>query len=140
MPCVSDIISDNYSYYLSTLKDLIAMPSVFTDPAGIKQAIHHCRDMLAQNLPGWHVYFDAKHNLIARPKTIDTEKDASRKQACLFRAQTRQPALQNDPRGLSKHGIESWRGTQFWGGARIDCQIQGPLPCGPHADPQQSVL
>jgi hypothetical protein len=70
----SSIVSQSYQHYLSYLKDLIAMPSVFTDPAGIKQAIQHCRERLEENLPGWHVYFDAKHNLIARPETLNTER------------------------------------------------------------------
>ena len=68
------VISGNYQYYLSYLKDLIAIPSVFTDQLGIKRAIRHCKDVLEKNLPGWHVYFDAKHNLVARPEFINTEK------------------------------------------------------------------
>jgi hypothetical protein len=74
MPCLSQLISDNYQQYLSYLKDLIAMRTVFTDPTGIKQAIQYCRDTLAQNLSGWHVDFDAKHNLIARPQTVNPAK------------------------------------------------------------------
>jgi len=66
------IISDNYQHYLCYLKDLVAIPSVFTDRPGIKRAIRYCKDALEKNLPGWHVYFDAKHNLIARPDTVDT--------------------------------------------------------------------
>ena len=68
------IISDNYQYYLTYLKDLIAIRSVFTDRPGIKRAIRYCKDALERNLPGWHVYFDPKHNLIARPDAVDTEK------------------------------------------------------------------
>jgi len=74
MPCLNHIISANYQHHLSYLKDLIALPSVFTDPAGIKRAIGYCRDVLTKNLPGWCIYFDAKHNLIARPETIDTDR------------------------------------------------------------------
>lgn len=70
----SEIISSHYPYYLSTLKDLIAIPSVFTDSVGIKQAIHYCKDSLSKNLPGWQIYFDAKHNLIARPESIQPEQ------------------------------------------------------------------
>lgn len=73
MPNLKQIISHNYQYYLSYLKDLIARPSVFTDPAGIKRALACCKDVLEQNLSGWHIYFDAKHNLIARPPTVDTD-------------------------------------------------------------------
>jgi len=68
------IISSNYQHYLYYLKDLIAIPSVFTDRSGVKRAIRYCKDVLEKNLPGWHVYFDAKHNLIARPDTVDKEK------------------------------------------------------------------
>ncbi len=68
------IISNNFTQYLSYLKDLIAMRTVFTDSEGIKQAIQYCRDILAQNLPEWHVNFDEKHNLIARPKTVNAAK------------------------------------------------------------------
>jgi hypothetical protein len=75
MPDLSHIISCHYQHYLSDLKDLVAMPSVFTDREGMKQAIQYCRHRLEENLPGWHVYFDAKHNLIARPHTIDKQKD-----------------------------------------------------------------
>jgi len=68
------IISGNYQHYLTYLKDLIAIRSVFTDRPGIKRAIRYCKDALERNLPGWHVYFDPKHNLIARPDTVNTEK------------------------------------------------------------------
>ncbi len=71
MPYLDTVISDDFSQYLSYLKDLIAMRTVFTEPEGIKQAIQYCRDSLAKNLPGWDVHFDAKYNLIARPQTID---------------------------------------------------------------------
>ncbi|MCP4453755.1 MAG: M20/M25/M40 family metallo-hydrolase [Planctomycetes bacterium] len=69
--CLDPIISDHFAQYLCYLKDLIAMRTVFTEPEGIKQAIQYCRDTLAKNLPGWDVYFDANHNLIARPQAID---------------------------------------------------------------------
>jgi hypothetical protein len=68
------IISQTYQSYLSYLKDLIAMPSVFTDPAGIERAIQYCRDVIEKNLPEWQVSFDAKHNLIACLETLNTDK------------------------------------------------------------------
>lgn len=75
MPCLDPIISRRYQHYITYLKNLVDMPSVFTDREGIEQAIQYCKEQLEENLPEWHVYFDAKHNLIARPKTINTGQE-----------------------------------------------------------------
>jgi hypothetical protein len=75
MSSLNQLISSHYPHYLSHLKDLIALPSVFTDREGIKRAIQYCREQLEENLPGWHIYFDAKHNLIACPQTVNTKKE-----------------------------------------------------------------
>ena len=45
------IVSKSLQSYLSYLKDLIAIPSVFTDPAGIERAIQYCKDVFEKNLP-----------------------------------------------------------------------------------------
>jgi len=68
------IISQSYPSYLSDLKNLIAIPSVFTDSAGIERAIQYCKDVIEQSLPEWQISFDAKHNLIACPETLDTDR------------------------------------------------------------------
>jgi hypothetical protein len=67
MSSLNQLISSHYPHYLSKLKDLIALPSVFTDREGIKQAIQYCRERLEENLPGWHIYFT---DVLSRLNTV----------------------------------------------------------------------
>lgn len=71
---LSSSICDQYAQYLALLKDLVAIPSVFTDRKGIERAIQYCREGLEASVPGWDVSFDAKHNLIACPPAIQKQE------------------------------------------------------------------
>jgi hypothetical protein len=67
MSSLNHIISNHDPHYLSNLKNLLALPSVFTDREGIKQAIQYCRERLEENLPGWHIYIT---DVLSRLNTV----------------------------------------------------------------------
>jgi len=71
----SNSIETYYSQYLKYLKNLAAMPSVFTNPEDVKKAIQYCKKVFEENLHEYSVYFDKEHNLLAVPDDINKEKD-----------------------------------------------------------------
>ncbi|BHH83599.1 M20/M25/M40 family metallo-hydrolase [Desulforhopalus sp. 52FAK] len=65
----------DFEEYLGCLRDLVKIPTVFTQPDQIETGMRWCQDVLSQNLMGYRVYRDRKKNLIACPEKIDVNQD-----------------------------------------------------------------
>jgi len=71
----TDFITEHYPQYIKYLRELVSLPSVFTNPNDVEKAILFCKKTFEENLDNYSIYFDDQHNLIAAPKDIDREKD-----------------------------------------------------------------
>ncbi len=67
-------IEQNYAKYLSLLKRLVAINTVYTNQKGIKKALLFCKNHFANHLKNYNWYFDQENNLIGICKSIDENK------------------------------------------------------------------
>ncbi|WP_372755400.1 M20/M25/M40 family metallo-hydrolase [Labilibaculum sp.] len=72
---ITNSVSDNYSHYLSFLRQLVNLPSVFTKPESVKTALLFCKGIFEKNLDEYSVFFDKENNLIALPKNINLQEN-----------------------------------------------------------------
>jgi len=70
-----DFITDNYKNYIKFLKELAAMPSVFSTTKDVEKAIMFCKRTFKENLNNYIVYSDKEKNLVAVPKDINPAED-----------------------------------------------------------------
>ena len=74
-PELHQLIEQEYPVYISLLKQLVAINTVFDNPQGVQEALSLCAKHFAEYLPNYDIHFDSENNLIAVPKQIDTTHD-----------------------------------------------------------------
>lgn len=67
-------VSTHASRYLAHLRNLAALPSVFTRPRDVEKAMGYCKKVLVSVLPDYTVIEDEGQNLIALPGSMDLKK------------------------------------------------------------------
>jgi len=68
------LVSKNRELFFSHLRNLAALPSVFTRPDDVDKAMAYCRNTLKTALPGYAIHGDEGKNLIAIPHAINPAK------------------------------------------------------------------
>ena len=68
------LVSENADLLFSHLRELVAIPSVFTRPDDVKKAMNYCKTAFKSTLPGYTFHEDEGQNLIGIPDTLNIEK------------------------------------------------------------------
>ncbi|BCS96320.1 hypothetical protein DSLASN_19520 [Desulfoluna limicola] len=68
------LVSKNRELFFSHLRNLAALPSVFTRPDDVAKAMAYCRKTLEAHLSGYAIHEDEGKNLLAVPHAIDRKK------------------------------------------------------------------
>lgn len=73
--CIKMYIDANdYENYLSTLKDLVSINSIYTSETGILKGLQYCENALNSSLCNWKIWRDRKGNLICVNPELDKSK------------------------------------------------------------------
>lgn len=72
---INSYLQENYKEYLTLLKSLVGIKTVYDDKVGIKKALDFCKQVLEKSLINYHVYFDKEGNLICINKNINSQND-----------------------------------------------------------------
>lgn len=72
---VNRIIDKYYDNYLTMLKQLVALNTVYFNTKGVKKALNYCKQHFEKVLTNYDIYFDKESNLICISKNINLSKN-----------------------------------------------------------------
>src|SRR4051794_12556870 len=74
-PYIASLVGAHYGLFLSILKELIAINTVFNNAGGIRKALARVEQVFRQHIPSFNVLYDEAGNLVCFTDSIDTASD-----------------------------------------------------------------